>query len=89
MNTRIVIPTDFSELAKIGARYAVEFGRQMKADLVLLHVLPSLGPTLGTVSTTHLKEDIVTWAQKEMKKWVDDLKADDLSIKYQIAYGRL
>jgi nucleotide-binding universal stress UspA family protein len=64
MNTRIVIPINFSDLAKIGTQYAVEFGRQMKANLVLLHVLPSLSPTLGTVSTTHLKKDIITTITK-------------------------
>lgn len=84
---RIVVPTDFSSTAKIGSLYAVEFAKQIKADLVLLHVLPSLGPTLGTVSTSHLKEDMVAWAQGELKSLTEELKTDDVSIKYQIAYG--
>lgn len=87
MKKRIVVPTDFSPLSKIAVRYAVEFAKQMGADLILLHVLPSLGPTLGTVATTHLKEEMAASTENDLKKLAEELQTDDLSIKYQIAYG--
>lgn len=84
---RIVVPTDFSELAKIAVHYAVEFARQSKSELVLLYILPNLGPTMGTLSTAELKKDILEEAEQKLHDLMQDIKADDLSIKPQVAYG--
>lgn len=87
MNKRIVVPTDFSPLSKMGIKYAVAFAKQMGADLILLHVLPSLGPSLGTVTTSHLKHEMDVSTENELKKLVEEFETNGLSIKYQIAYG--
>jgi len=39
---RIVCPTDFSPTADAALAYAVELARAAKAELVLLHVLPTM-----------------------------------------------
>ena len=38
--SRILVPTDFSNKSEIAVDYAIELGRQMHAQLTLLHVLP-------------------------------------------------
>ena len=38
--SRILAPTDFSNKSEIAVDYAIELGRQMHAQLTLLHVLP-------------------------------------------------
>lgn len=84
---RIVVPTDFSDLSKIAARYAIAFARQTGAELVLLHYLHNVGPTMGTLSTDELKKEMAVEAEQHMQQLLHALNAADVSIEPQIAYG--
>ena len=38
--TRILVPTDLSDLSCLGIRYALELGREQSAEIIVLHVIP-------------------------------------------------
>jgi len=38
--TRIIAPTDLSDLSCLGIRYALELAREQSAEIVVLHVIP-------------------------------------------------
>lgn len=84
---RIVVPTDFSDCARKAIHFAVAFARQAGAELILLHVLPDLGPTLGTLPTTHLKDNLLDWAENEFSRLAEDIQPGGLTVTHQIAYG--
>lgn len=84
---RIVVPTDFSDCSRKAIQYAVSFARQAGAEIILLHVLPDFGPTLGTLPTTHLKENVLDWAENEFGTLAEEIQARDLTITHQITYG--
>lgn len=84
---RIVVPTDFSQCSKKAIQFAVAFARQVGAELILLHVLPDIGPSLGTLPTTHLKKDMLEWTKNEFNGLAAEIQAEDLGVTHQVAYG--
>jgi nucleotide-binding universal stress UspA family protein len=84
---KIVVPTDFSVCSKIAVQFAVAFARQVQAELILLHVLPSLGPTAGRMPTNFLKEQMLEWTEKEFSQLEAEIQADGLQVTQQVAYG--
>jgi universal stress protein A len=42
--TKILVPTDFSEFSDKALKQALDIGRQYKAKVYLLHVIPSMAP---------------------------------------------
>jgi len=38
--TKIIAPTDLSELSCLGLRYALELAREQSAEIIVLHVIP-------------------------------------------------
>ena len=41
MNTKLLVPTDFSEVAQSAMQHAIKFSEIINADVVLLHVVSS------------------------------------------------
>ena len=41
MNTKLLVPTDFSEVAQSAMQHAIKFAEIIKADVILLHVVSS------------------------------------------------
>ena len=39
MNTKLLVPTDFSEVAQSAMQHAIKFAEIINADLILLHVV--------------------------------------------------
>ena len=39
MNTKLLVPTDFSEVAQSAMQHAIKFSEIINADVVLLHVV--------------------------------------------------
>lgn len=74
---RILWPTDFSELALQGARYAKAFAQQFSAQLHVIHVIPP--PMTADVSVTLPTEVPVTFSEEEMldtcRKRLDEIVA--------------
>jgi nucleotide-binding universal stress UspA family protein len=41
MNTKLLVPTDFTEVAQSAMQHAIKFAEIINADVVLLHVVSS------------------------------------------------
>ena len=84
---RIVVPTDFSQLSKIAVRYAISFARQTGSQIILIHFLPPLGPSLGTASTDELKKEMAEEAEMKMQELLEELQEKEIIMEPQYAYG--
>ena len=78
---RILFPTDFSELALHGLRYARSFAESCSATLHLIHVVDeaslywmAMGPNSLPVGPS--TEELVEISRKEMEKFVGEHLAD-------------
>jgi nucleotide-binding universal stress UspA family protein len=84
---KIVVPTDFSDCSKIAVRFAVAIARQVQAELILLHVLPSLGPTIGRTPSAPFKQQLLEWTEKQFSQLEAEIATDGLVLSHQVAYG--
>lgn len=81
---KIVVPIDFSVNSKIAVQFAVAIARQVKAELILLHVLPSLGPTIGRMPSTFLMQEMLQWTEKEFSQLEAEITSG-LHVTHQLA----
>lgn len=84
---KIIVPTDFSDCSKIAIRFAEGFARQLQAELILLHVLPNVGPTIGRQPSDHFKQELLEWAEKQFSALEAEITADGFTLRHQIAHG--
>ena len=70
---RILWPTDFSPIAKAALPYAADMATERGADLVLLHVLPSVPPyavaEISGAFLDRLDRETRSKAAAELRKW--------------------
>ncbi len=83
----IVVPTDFSACAQMAVHYAAAFAQQTQSRLLLLHVLPDFGPSMGTLSTDELKEEAIESATKELESIKEAISATGVNVSYNLAFG--
>jgi nucleotide-binding universal stress UspA family protein len=86
MIRRIVVPTDFSALSRVGINYALAIARQCEAELIILHVLPSMGHSLMPVAVTRIMENVSETAEAELLSITEDLKPQYPKIRYDIVF---
>ena len=83
----IVVPTDFSDCSKIAVRFAVGFAQQLQAELILLHVLPHLGPTIGRQPSDLLMQQLLEWTEEQFSALEAEIITEGLPLSHQVAYG--
>jgi len=88
---RILWPTDFSPLAKTALPHAVGLATQTAAELVLLHVLPSLAayvtPELSGALSVSLQRKTRAAAQRELRRLEAQVKAPKIRIHTVLTEG--
>lgn len=84
---RILIPTDFSTASETALQYAMSFAKPIDAEIILLHVLPEIGPTLGTHSTAALLKEMQRTAREAMAKTLDRFTSENVKIHSEIVHG--
>ena len=65
----ILVPIDFSDGSKKALQYAVHFAKQLKASIILLHVLP-----------VKEEKNQAEWAQR-LKAWANEFAPNDIPVK--------
>jgi nucleotide-binding universal stress UspA family protein len=79
---RILWPTDFSPLAKAAQPHAVGLAMEANAELVLLHVLPSLAaysvPDLSGALSVSLQRKTRTAAQRQLHRLEKQVKGSNV-----------
>jgi len=88
---KILVPTDFSESSREGLEYAVNFGRQFGARLVIFHsyqVAEILTPEpYLTYDAPLTQEEVRAAAEKEMREFLKGIDFSGLTLETQITNG--
>ncbi|MBD0374844.1 MAG: universal stress protein [Flavisolibacter sp.] len=84
---KILVPTDFSAHAKVAARYAIGFARDVQASLIFIHVAYVPGPPKARVASEMLGRAIYTADKEYMKQLVNEMKAESVPIDYSVVQG--
>lgn len=85
----ILVPTDFSGSSRDSLDYAVEFGRQFGARLVLFHSfsVPEFATTDGSHSVHLTPEQARSTADNQMREFVKGLDCRGVDLEIQITLG--
>ena len=75
---RILVPTDFSESARLALRYGVSFAREYQAELTLLHVVETIAvgyaSDLFPVPMAEVFQEIAGYARGELGKLAQEAR---------------
>lgn len=84
---RILVPVDFSAQGELAFAFGIQLAKQATADVVVLHVVPDLGPTLGRNSTVLLLKELMANAEKEMAAIIAKFIDKDVPLSNQIVHA--
>jgi nucleotide-binding universal stress UspA family protein len=86
---RILVPVDFSECSRKALQYALAFGKQFGAGLVLIHVVQPYVPVpeMAALDTQLIIVRMREAAEGELAQWRRSI-ADDVTVKTQLRVGR-
>jgi nucleotide-binding universal stress UspA family protein len=84
---KIAVTTDLSDLTEVVIGYAVGLSKQINADLLLLHVVPSSIATGARVSSEMLKNEMKKAAKEELEQLVLKFQDDEVKIEYHTCFG--
>ena len=92
--TKILFPSDFSELSEAALKYALQFTRDYKATLHVVHVVDeayqywmSMAPSTVPVGAP-IVEDVIKNAKASMDRLVREKIGADLPVVQQVLIGR-
>ena len=74
----ILVPTDFSDLSKVSARYAIKIANELDGTFTLLHVMNILKPV-----TQNMKRRLMTYEKEVLKEAENDME------KFAMQFARL
>lgn len=89
---KILTPTDFSGLSKVGVNYAVKLAKKLNAEIVLLHAVFINAPprTQSSLKTRQILDAMVDNVAQEFISLVNEIKLETggkLNISYEIVKG--
>ena len=89
---RILVPTDFSESARLALTYGMSFAQEYKAHLVLLHVVENLtvgyASDLFPVPMAEVFQEISGYARAELAKLAAEAREKDVEVEEQVVQGK-
>ena len=89
---KILVPTDFSDSAHHALRYALSFAVELKAELLLLHVVETLAvgyaSDLFPVPMAEVFQEISGYAKTELAKLAGEAKERDVRVTELVAQGK-
>lgn len=84
---RILVPVDFSRQSELALGFGIQLAKQAAAAIVVLHVIPDLGPTLGRSSTEMLLKELMSNAEKEITATIARFSHEDVLLSSQIVHA--
>lgn len=86
---KILVPSDFSTASNHAFKYALRFGQEFGAELILIHILaPSLSPTFaGLPGAPAFSEDEVSFAETNLRAWTASAGKASVSAKLAVRVG--
>ncbi len=86
---KILVPTDFSELARASLSYAAMLALKMDVELILLHVI-DISNSEMLLKRARLEEEVVELAREDAAYLMDEIRAEvgaSLRIRYEYRMG--
>jgi len=68
--TKIIAPTDLSELSCLGLRYALELAREQSAEIIVLHVIPIGEDWVSTREESTPVRDLMAKERADLDKFL-------------------
>jgi len=78
--TKIIAPTDLSELSCLGLRYALELAREQSAEIIVLHVIPISEDWLSTREESTPVRDLMAKERAALDKFLQKNFAEFFSL---------
>ena len=89
---RILVPTDFSESARLALRYGVSFAREYQAELTLLHVVETVAvgyaSDLFPVPMAEVFQEIAGYARSELDKLAREAREQGVTVVEKVVQGK-
>jgi len=89
---RILVPSDFSESARHALGYALSFGREYKAELVLLHVVEAVpagyASDLFPAPMAGVFEELAGYARDELDKLAAEARERGVGARVLVVQGK-
>ena len=88
--TKILAPTDLSELSSLGIGYALELAREQSAEIIVLHVMPIGEDWLSAREETTPVRDLIAKERTALDKFLQEKFAasfDLVEIRQRVEVG--
>jgi universal stress protein A len=87
---KILAPTDFSELSKLGIRYALDMARDTSAEVIIYHVIDLGEEWRGMHSQLRTYHDMVEEGRQLLDKFISDNfpdRVDLVEVRLLVEFG--
>ena len=89
---KIVVPTDFSEYSKKSLRYAVEFARNFRAEILLIYVIePIAYPadfSFGQIALPNMETELRQRAEAQLQRLIEAEIQDQIVARFSVRSGK-
>jgi len=89
---RVLVPTDFSDSARLALRYGISFAGEYGAQLTLLHVIETVAvgyaSDLFPVPMAEVYQEIEGYAAGELAKLAQEARAKGVTVVEQVVQGK-
>lgn len=89
---RVLVPTDFSDSARLALRYGASFAREHSAELTLLHVVETIAvgyaSDLFPVPMAEVFQEIAGYARNELAKLSQAARDKGVRVVEQVVQGK-
>lgn len=89
---KILVPTDFSDSAHHALRYALTFAVELKAEILLLHVVETLAvgyaSDLFPVPMAEVFQEMSGYARAEVAKLAEEVRAKGAAARELVVQGK-
>src|SRR5690606_33584484 len=92
MSTKILIPTDFSELSKVAVFYAIELAQKLEGELIVVNVVNTEAPPMTRLGLHRLRAAFKNSAEKDMVLLITEINkkykhSNKVNITHKILFG--
>ena len=89
---RILVPSDFSDSARLALRYGISFAREYQAELTVLHVVETIAvgyaSDLFPVPMAEVFQEIAGYARSELAKLAQQAREKGVAVVEKVVQGK-
>ncbi len=89
---RLLVPTDFSDSARLALRYACSFAQEYEAELLLVHVVENVAVgyanDLFPVPMAEVVQELTSYARAELDSLAKDVEGQGIRVRVVLTQGK-